>query len=100
MKMKAIDQYNSERLVVYQDRNNSNRTLDMFQFFMAFLRVKVSNTVQSRCLNTHSVYLKENLLAHYFQVFSGHHLFLFLADSVIAQLLSLKPHSFMAPLIF
>ena len=33
MKMKAIDQYNSERLVVYQDRNNNNRTLDMFQSF-------------------------------------------------------------------
>ena len=48
MKMIAIDQYNSERVVVYQDRNNSNRTLDMFQFFIAFLGVKVSNTMQSR----------------------------------------------------
>ena len=46
-------------------------------------------------LNT--VYLKENLLAHYFQVFNGHHLHLFLANSVIAQLLCLKSHSFMAP---
>ena len=51
------------------------------------------------CLNT--VYLKENLLAHYSQVFNGHqHLNLFLADRVIAQLLSLKSYSFMAPLIF
>ena len=40
MKMKAIEQYNSEELVVYQDRNNSNRTLDMFQFFIAFLGIK------------------------------------------------------------
>ena len=37
MKMKAIDQYNSERLVVYQDRNNNNRTLDMFQSFYSIL---------------------------------------------------------------
>ena len=38
MKMKAIDQYNSERLVVYQDRNNNNnRTLDMFQSFYSTL---------------------------------------------------------------
>ena len=50
------------------------------------------------CLNT--VHLQENLLAHYFQVFNGHHLYLFLADSIIAQLLSLKSYSFMAPLIF
>ena len=48
MKMKAIDQYNPARLVVYQDRNNSNRTLDMFQFFIAYVGVKASNTVQSR----------------------------------------------------
>ena len=46
--MKAIDQYNSERLVVYRDRNNSDRTLDMLQFFIVFLGVKVSNTVQSQ----------------------------------------------------
>ena len=48
MKMKAIDQYNPERVVVYQDRKNSNRTLDTFQFFIAFLGVKHSSTVQSR----------------------------------------------------
>ena len=53
--------------------------------------------LNSSLCSLNTVYLKENLLAYYFQVFNGHHLHLFLADSVIAQLLSLKSHSFMAP---
>ena len=60
------------------------------------LRTVTIIDLNSSLCSLNTVYHKENLLAHYFQVFCDS----VIADSVIAQLLSLKSHSFMAPLIF
>ena len=67
---------------------------------MVDLRTVSIIDLNSSLCSLNTVYLKENLLAHHVQVFNGHHLYLFLVDSVIVQLLSLKSHSFMAPLTF
>ena len=64
------------------------------------LRTVTMIDLNSSLCSLNTVYIKENLLAYYFQVFNRHHLYLFLAGNVISQLLSFKSHSFMAPLIF